>query len=308
MEPLPSAKVADDLFIIDTAAYGRPRFLASYIIAGDKIALVDCGPTTCLPRLKTEVKRLGFNVRDIDYIIITHIHLDHYGGAGSLLEDLPRGKVVMHQRGARHAINPGPMLERTRAMVGDEAMAREGPILPIPAERLMAVEDGDVLDLGKGHRLQVLHTPGHTNSSICLLDEKLKGLFVGDILGPCFTADDVTVPLAPSGDFDVDMSIKSIQRMQGIKAELLVFPHFGVSRKADKVMKHSVKGLTEWSELAREALRQGPDKVLPVLNERAKRDMAAIRDKGPYYHYILDEAVPLSAAGYTRYFQRRGQG
>lgn len=308
MDTVASGRVAEDIYLIETVCYGMPRFLGAYVIAAEKLALVDCGPTTALPRLLAEIRRLGFRPQDIAYLFISHIHFDHFGGAGSLLPELPQARVVVHQRGARHVINPTALVERTRDMVGEAAMERDGPVLPVPAERLQAVQEGEIIDLGRGHRLRLLHTPGHSNSALCLYDEKLKGLFVGDAAGICFVDDDVILSPAPGGDFDWEVSLASIRRLQAVEPEVLFFPHFGVSRRASLVLKKSESSLKEWGELAERALRQGPEKVGPALKQRAQQDMAPIRDKGAYYQYILGEVMGLTAAGYTRYFTRKAQG
>lgn len=300
-----SSKVSEDTFLIDTLSYGMPRFVGTYVIAADKIAVVDCGPTTSLPRLKTEIKGLGFNINDIDYLVITHIHLDHFGGVGTFLQELPKAQVIVHQRGAKHIINPTPMLERTRAMVGDAAMDRDGPVLPIPANRVRAVQEGEVLDIGKGHRLQMLHTPGHSNSALCMLDEKLRGLYVGDSAGVCFVDDDAILSPAPAGDFDLELSITSIQRMQGLKPEILFFPHFGVSRRASLVLKKSESSIKETADVVQKNMPKGAEKVKEALKEKVNKVMVNVRDKGPYYQYVMQEVVGLSSAGYMRYFDKK---
>lgn len=296
-----SGKVAEDTYLIDTLSYGMPRFVGSYIIAADKIAVVDTGPTTALPHLKAEIKGLGLNLKDIDYLVITHIHLDHFGGVGTFLQELPKAQVIVHQRGARHVINPGPMLERTRAMVGDEAMERDGPVLPVPPERLRAVQEGETLDLGRGHRLKIIHTPGHSNASMCLFDEKLRGLYVGDSAGVCFVNDDIILSPAPSGDFDLELSIASIKRMQDLKPDLLFFAHFGVNPRAS-ILKKSESCIKAWAEAVEKALPNGPEKAAEAFRQRARIELDAISDKGPYYEYTVREVLSLSSAGYIRYF------
>ncbi|MDO8637436.1 MAG: MBL fold metallo-hydrolase [Dehalococcoidia bacterium] len=302
-----SSKVAEDTYLIDTVSYGMPRFVGSYVIAADKIAVVDCGPTTSLPHLKAEIKKLGFKIKDIDYLVITHIHIDHFGGVGTLLQELPKAQVIVHQRGAKHIINPTPMLERTRAMVGDAAMERDGAVLPIPAARVRAVQEGETLDLGKGHRLKLIHTPGHSNSALCMLDEKLNGLYVGDSAGVCFVDDDAVLSPAPAGDFDLELSLTSIQRMQGLKPDMLFFPHFGVSRRAALVLKKSESSLRDTADTVLQALKKGPDKVEEALKEKIVKVMADVKDKGPYYQYMMREVAGLSSAGYSRYFARKNQ-
>jgi len=301
-----SSKVAEDTYLIDTVSYGMPRFVGSYVIAADKIAVVDTGPTTSLPHLKAEIKKLGFKIKDIDYLVITHIHIDHFGGVGTLLQELPKAQVIVHQRGAKHIINPTPMLERTRAMVGDAAMERDGAVLPIPAARVRAVQEGETLDLGKGHRLKIIHTPGHSNASMCLLDEKLHGLYVGDSAGVCFVNDDIILSPAPSGDFDLELSVASIKRMQDLKPDLIFFAHFGVNPRAS-ILKKSESCIKAWAESVRKALPDGPEKAAESFRKRAKIDLDAISDKGPYYEYTVREVLSLSSAGYIRYFNKKAQ-
>ena len=161
--------------VIDTG-FVRERFDASYLIVeSGRAAFVDTGTNASVPRLLAALRLLGLTGQSVDWVILTHVHLDHAGGAGLLMEHLPQARLVVHPRGARHMIDPSVLMQGVRAVYGDEVAARDyGELRPVPAGRVVTPEDGTVLELA-GRPLRFADTPGHARHHHCLWDERSRG-------------------------------------------------------------------------------------------------------------------------------------
>ncbi len=168
---------------IDTG-FHRPFFDASHLlIEHGHAAFVDVGTSFSVPRLLSELAARGVEPQAVDYVILTHVHLDHAGGAGQLMQRLPRARLVVHPRGARHMIEPSKLWAGATAVYGEQAMRRSyGALVPVPAERVIEAPEGFRVELG-GRPLLFLDTPGHARHHVCVWDEASHGLFTGDTFG-----------------------------------------------------------------------------------------------------------------------------
>lgn len=168
---------------IDTG-FVRPRFDAAYLIVENgRAAYVDTGTNEALPRLLGALDVLGLARDAVDHVIVTHVHLDHAGAAGSLMRELPIARLVVHPRGARHMIDPSALVEGASAVYGADEVARTyGVVQPVPAERVRSTEDGMTLDLA-GRPLLFIDTPGHARHHHCIWDAVSRGWFSGDTFG-----------------------------------------------------------------------------------------------------------------------------
>lgn len=168
---------------IDTG-FVRPRFDAAYLIVENgRAAYVDTGTNEALPRLLGALDVLGLARDAVDHVIVTHVHLDHAGAAGSLMRELPAARLVVHPRGARHMIDPSALVDGASAVYGADEVARTyGVVQPVPAERVLSTEDGMTLDLA-GRPLLFIDTPGHARHHHCIWDERSRGWFSGDTFG-----------------------------------------------------------------------------------------------------------------------------
>lgn len=227
---------------IDTAQV-RPRFAAAYLIVGDgRGAFVDCGTNHSVPHMLAELERAGMTAEQVDWLILTHVHLDHAGGAGALLPHLPNARVVVHPRGARHVIDPSKLMAGATAVYGEELMQRlYGTLQPVPAERVLEAGDGLVVDLA-GRPLMCLDAPGHARHHIVIHDELAEVFLTGDTFGISYREFDTdrgafVFPTTTPVQFDPEALHASIERMLSYRP-LAMFPtHFGrvdnVSRLAN---------------------------------------------------------------------------
>ena len=220
------------IHIIDTG-FHRPRFDAAYLIVErGRGAFLDCGTSHSVPVLLAAVEEAGLRPADIDWLILTHVHLDHAGGAGALLEYLPDARVVVHPRGAPHMIDPARLIAGATAVYGEEEMARSyGTIVPIPESRVDIARDGHRVDLA-GRTLACLDTPGHALHHLCLWDATSRSVFTGDTFGISYRELDTDrgiflFPTTTPVQFDPEALKTSIARLVALEPERAFLTHFG---------------------------------------------------------------------------------
>ena len=168
------------------SGYFRPGYDVAYLmVENGRAAFIDSGVNASLPHMLGALALRGLSVDDVDWVILTHVHLDHAGGAGALMAVLPNARLAVHPRGVRHMIDPGPLLQAVRAVYGDEVTQREyGELIPVAAERIESLDDGQVLHLA-GRALTITYSPGHARHHVCIWDERSRGWFTGDAFGLC---------------------------------------------------------------------------------------------------------------------------
>ena len=221
----------DGIYAVDSG-YGRPQLAAIHVIVHEgRAAVVDTGNNASVPRVLAVLASLGIAPQAVDWVMLTHIHLDHAGGAGSLMCALPNARLVVHPRGARHMADPERLWEGTAAVYGAErAFSLYGRLVPVPPERIEAVGDGQVLELA-GRRFRTLHTPGHARHHICIWDDVAKAFFTGDTFGLSYRELDVdgrafVYPTTTPTQFDPDAMHASIERMLSFGPQAMYLTHY----------------------------------------------------------------------------------
>lgn len=216
---------------IDTGFF-RPQFDASHLIVHNgRAAFVDVGTNHSIPLLLDALKRKQIGVEQIDYVILTHVHLDHAGGAGLAMQHFPNAKLVVHPRGARHMIDPSALIAGATAVYGPEEIARSyGTLVPVPAERVVEAADGHVVDLA-GRELLCLDTPGHARHHICLWDAASRAFFTGDTFGLSYREFDTDkgafiLPTSTPVQFEPDALKHSIARMLERDPQQMFLTHY----------------------------------------------------------------------------------
>lgn len=241
---------------IDTE-YVKPQLDASHLVVRDgHAAFVDTGTSHSVPALLNALELKNIPVEYVDYILLTHIHLDHAGGAGALLEELPNAQVVVHPRGAAHLANPEKLVAGTKAVYGEKAFADlYGEILPIPENRIMAVEDGDSLTLGTS-RLDFLHTPGHALHHYCIHDRGANVMFTGDTFGISYRAFDTSngafiFPATTPTHFDPEQAHSSIDRLLSLGADAAFLTHYSRVTELERLAEDLHSDLVAFVEIAK---------------------------------------------------------
>jgi glyoxylase-like metal-dependent hydrolase (beta-lactamase superfamily II) len=227
---------AEDLgqgvYAIDTG-FHRPCFDAAYLVVeGGHAAFIDTGTNAGVPRLLQTLDELGLPRDAVDWVIPTHVHLDHAGGTGLLMQQLPRAMALVHPRGVRHLIDPARLWAGATAVYGEEEMARSyGELIPVPAERVRSSSDGLTVELG-GRPLLLAHTPGHARHHHCVWDALTRGWFTGDTFGLSYREFDTAagpwiVPTSTPIQFDPEALKASIHRMLAREPACMYLTHFG---------------------------------------------------------------------------------
>lgn len=221
----------DGITAVDTE-YIRPGHAAAHIVEQrGRAAFVDVGTNESVPHLLAALAAVGIEREAVDYLLLTHVHLDHAGGAGRLMQELPNATAVLHPRGAPHLIDPSRLIEGSRAVYGKERFQRlYGDIVPIPAERVRVTRDGDRLSLA-GRELEILHTPGHALHHHVFVDRAHACIFTGDTFGLSYRELDsphgaFIVPTTTPTQFDPDQLIASIDRLLSYAPQAMYLMHF----------------------------------------------------------------------------------
>ncbi|MBT9486631.1 MAG: MBL fold metallo-hydrolase [Rubrivivax sp.] len=217
---------------IDTG-FHRPRFDAAYLLVhGGRAAFIDTGTNFAVPRLLGLLDALGLPRDAVEHVIPTHVHLDHAGGVGLLMQALPQATLWVHPRGARHLIDPRQLFDGALAVYGAAEMARSyGELVPVPAERVRETADGDMITLA-GRRIEVAHTPGHARHHHCLWDEATRGWFTGDTFGLSYREFDSArgpwiVPTTTPVQFEPGPLRESLQRLLARAPDCMYLTHYG---------------------------------------------------------------------------------
>jgi glyoxylase-like metal-dependent hydrolase (beta-lactamase superfamily II) len=217
---------------IDTG-FVRPRFDAAYLIVENgRGAFIDCGTNFSVPRMLAALDGAGINVAAVDWLILTHVHLDHAGGAGELIARLPNAQLVVHPRGARHMIDPSVLWAGASAVYGESVMEQTyGRLRPIPAERVVEAADGHLVDLA-GRELRCLDTPGHARHHIAIHDARANVCFTGDVFGLSYRDFDTAqgpfiLPTTSPVQFDPEALHASIDRLVALRPQAMYLTHYG---------------------------------------------------------------------------------
>jgi len=225
--------LAHGIHTIDTA-FQRDHFDAAYLIVQDgRGAFVDCGTTHSLPNLLACIAQAGLTPADIDWLIVTHVHLDHAGGAGALMQQLPNARLVVHPRGAQHMIDPTRLIAGATAVYGEAEIARSyGQIEPVPAGRVVVAEDGHRVLLA-GRELVCVDTPGHARHHFCVWDANSRSWFTGDTFGLSYRELDhaggaFIIPTSSPVQFEPEAMHASIQRLMQKSPEGMYLTHYGL--------------------------------------------------------------------------------
>ena len=216
------------LFWFDLEPNNEKEFITIYILIDDKITLIETGPACSHDNLIRGINKAGFTLSDIDFIIPTHIHLDHFGGGGHIMEVCHNAKAVVHPNAVYHVSNIDKWWSGSLDFLGDVAELYGEP-LPIPEERIISAEDGFKLDLGTS-TLNAMHTPGHAPHHITWINK--ESAFVGDSLGLWYPEINKAFPVTP-GYYRHDLALQSISDMSKLNIDELFYTHFGPRPAAD---------------------------------------------------------------------------
>lgn len=235
------------IYLVDTRQFGLEGFGSAYILDAPVAAIIETGLSYSAPLILEALAELGIAPADVGYILATHVHLDHAGGAGPLARACPNATVAVHERGAKHLIKPAYLVKSVREATGP-MFHHYGEAVPIPRERLLELEGGEMISLGGGFKLRALATPGHAPHHLCFFEEKNRALFVGDAAGIYWPKADRLLPTTPPPSFDLELSLRSLELLRGLGARQLLYTHFGPHNRPAAMLRDYSKLLQAWVE------------------------------------------------------------
>jgi glyoxylase-like metal-dependent hydrolase (beta-lactamase superfamily II) len=246
-------EVGKNVFRVELKTGGFKNLICSYVIKGKKPFLVESGPTNSIPNLLSGLRELDVKFEDVEFVAVTHVHLDHAGGAGTLLKSLPNAKVIVHPRGMPHLIDPEHLWPSSQSVLGFISEIFGKPE-PVPKDRVIPVTEG-TFDLDYDAKLTVTETVGHASHNLSFQESFNGGIFPGDAAGTYLPEFDVVVPTTPP-PFYLDSALASLDKLVSLKPTVLYFSHFGKATDAVKRLKDYKLQLQLWADIAEQGVRK----------------------------------------------------
>ena len=296
-------EVAKNVYLIDTEEGFIPKLTATYFLNEGGKALIDAGSPNSASTILKGIKRLGVDPKEVSYIVITHVHLDHAGGAGTLIKEMPYAKVLVHPKGAKHLVDPTKLISSAMQVLSREEMERYGSMIPVSQEKVKVLDDNAVIELNSQQRLKVIYTPGHARHHLSLWEERNKGLFAGDAIGEYIPEAEFLFVDTPAPSFDLASALESIEKVGQLPLQILYFSHFGVSRKIEEILRVAQNKLKIWGEVIYQAMKNNPGDLVENLKEFIYAELEPLRSDKDYYNIWAAWATE-SIHGYVDYFER----
>jgi len=303
VKALYTTKLNDFTYLIDLKTAGYESFIAAYVLKEDKIAVVETGPTSSIPNLLAGLQEIGIQNEAVNYVMVSHIHMDHAGGAGTLLQKLPNAKLLLHKRGAPHMVNPEKLWLYSR-MALHEIVDLYGSIRSVPENRIIIPEDGMVIDLGERVKLQVIETLGHASHHQSFYEKESRTLFLGDAGGIYLQKLDTIIPTTPP-PLHLEMKLSSLEKLIKLEPKLLCYTHFGHANNAISRLQAYVKQLKLWAKIVSESTERRDD--LETIYSKIMEQDPSMKKAEEFIkkHIMLRQSVVMqSVQGFIQYFKK----
>jgi len=304
-----------DIYTVD-ALYYKPQLASIHLVrSNNRIAIVDTGTQYSVPQVFAALEELDLTYSDVDYIILTHIHLDHAGGAGALMQLCKNAQLIVHPKGARHMADPSKLVAGASAVYGAEEFNRlYGEITAIDANRIHQPADGETIDFS-GRPLTFIDTPGHANHHHCIIDEKSNSVFTGDTLGVGYRAlrnehHAFIAPTTTPVQFDPDALHASIDKVMSYAPTTLYLTHYSAVTPRTKIIAGLHEQIDDYVMLTQKAADSGDDfeaVLAKQLNEylvrRCMNELSNIEEQTARHWIKLD--ADLNAQGLAFWWQHK---
>jgi glyoxylase-like metal-dependent hydrolase (beta-lactamase superfamily II) len=298
-------ELGEDRQLLDLDFRDTEGLVAAYLLPEEEgWTLVETGPSTCRAALSAAVARAGVSPAEMRHVFVTHIHLDHAGGMGALVDTFPNAEFYAHELGVPHMVDPSRLVASARRAWGAASDQLWGPIAPVPASRIHALQGGERFPL-RGGELQVLATPGHARHHLAFFDTALRGLFTGDGAGVRLEHSTHLRPAVPPPDLDLEQLFSSLDAMRRTDPKTILFSHFGPSPDGARDLVRYRTVVEAWRDVALAAARERAE--VGFVTERLKAfDLPATEAVGPADRESLVSGYELAAQGFLRYFETHG--
>lgn len=309
-------QLTENIYLIDDHDLSMPERTGTYVLLEEQIAIIETSASPSVPYILKGLKDLQVNPEDVAYIIVTHIHLDHAGGAGLLLTHCPNAKVIVHPKGARHLANPSRLILGAKAVYGEKFDELFHPIIEVPEERLLVKNNGDTLKLSEKVTLTFFDTPGHANHHFSIYHPAANGIFSGDTAGIYYSqiareGIEFYLPTTSPNQFDPDKMLQSIALYKKLGIERIFFGHYSMSENPAEAFSK----VESWLEIFLDEARQvvstvmGAAEQTQVLTDRLySRVRSYLTEHGLREDHPINELLQLdvnvSAMGLVDYFSK----
>jgi glyoxylase-like metal-dependent hydrolase (beta-lactamase superfamily II) len=302
--------IAPGIRQIDTLLGGWTEMTAGFIVEGPQPALVETGSQTSVAAVKDALAAAGLGPDQLRWLVLTHIHLDHAGGIGDLAQAFPSATVVVHERGARHLVDPTRLVDSAERVYGPLLDGLYGRMRAVPPERVIAAADGHRIDIGNGRRLTLVDSPGHAKHHHAVFDEHTGTLLVGDAVGVRLPAMPVLRPAVPPPDFDLEQAVSSLHRFAQLRPERVVLTHYGTVPEPVATLAEAEESLHRWVEVAQRVLEAsadaGVDDIASALADTFAAPLTELDESVREKVEVLN-GFHSNAAGIARYLSQRAQ-
>ncbi len=290
---------------IDTMMAGYENVTSAFLLEALEPTLIETGPASSAKAVTEALWGLGLAPEALAHVVVTHIHLDHSGGAGVLASAFPQATIWAHERGAPHLADPERLLRSAARLYGGRLVELFGETMPVPSGRLRSIEEGDTIDMGNRH-LNVMYTPGHASHHVSLQDSDTRAVFVGDAVGVHLPSVSQVRPATPPPEFDIELAIDSIRRIETQARGSIMFSHFGPTTAVADICDRAVEAIRRWGEVVRVALgsTDDDDEVAKILERETAPDLAGVSEEDRARFDILG-SYAVTARGLARYWRGR---
>jgi glyoxylase-like metal-dependent hydrolase (beta-lactamase superfamily II) len=293
--------VTEGIWLIDTFIAEMEGYASVYAVKGESgAALVDSGVSTTVGNILKGLEEAGIAREEVQYVIATHIHVDHAGGAGYLMRELPEARAVVASNGVHTLAQPERLVASARRALG-AIMDTYGEMVPIESERLLSAEEAGTLDLG-GRALRFIPTPGHASTHICVVDDASGTLFTGDSMGMYLADEGKVIPVTPLPDFDLEEQRRSMERLAALDCGRTCFAHFGCAGECAPLARESLRNMEVMVEAVKEAMRTDADQL-----ETAAELMRLMGVTSHYGTYMFGGMSLQNVQGITRYLRKQSE-
>jgi glyoxylase-like metal-dependent hydrolase (beta-lactamase superfamily II) len=300
-------KINESVQLIDLHFLGYPQAIAAYLLRDEReVALVEVGPASTVNTLLGALERVGVPLHRLRHLLVTHIHLDHAGALGVLMQQLPEAVCYVHPIGAPHLADPSRLIASASRLYGTLMDTLWGSVLPVPSERIRVVQDGERIEVA-GRTLVALDTPGHARHHHAYLDEASGLLFAGDIAGVRMPNTTYVRPPTPPPELDLEAWQASLAKLRALPIRQLALTHFGIFEDVSRHLDELEHRLLEWGEFTRQLVEQGlsDEQIIEAVQAYGNAEMQALGVEPSSYD--LGAGYQLIAMGYARYWRKRGK-
>ncbi|NIK11425.1 MBL fold metallo-hydrolase [Alkalibacillus almallahensis] len=305
--------LGQDVTLIDVYDLNLSNRTGSYIIQDEALTVIETSASPSVPFLIEGLEAIGEAPENVKHIIVTHVHLDHAGGVGLLLQSCPNATVHVHPRGKRHLADPTKLVQGARAVYGEQFDELFDPVLPVPEDQLVEQEDGSELTIGS-RTLTFYDTPGHAKHHLSIHDSKANAIYTGDTIGVYYPhllpyGETFVLPSTSPNQFDPEAMLESLRRIEALEVDAIHFGHFGRSSEPQVVYELMRDWLPIFLELSKEAMKREPDHQVEAVHQALFDRVAAHLDglgvaREDEVYQLLEMDMSVCALGLVDYLKK----